>query len=279
MTTHYELRQLTVDDAPGGVVLAKSVGWHQDVNNWEQMIRWAGEGALGITCGDQLVASSFALEYSRTLAWIGLVITHSEHQQRGLARRIMAATLDHLRARQIESIMLDASGMGFPIYEKLGFQTLYKVEVWEGDIANPPAVSSAQPLTESDIPAVIALDAQNMGVVRPQVIQARANTAWVDKQSGEVDGYLLARVVDHSVQVGPWYHRLKEGAEHLLQTAMARFNGYAVRFNIPETNLHAKAMVERYGLRQGRYCTRMILEGTPPGQMDRQYSCNSFATG
>src|SRR4051794_1110673 len=112
-----QLRQITPDDIERGVALTQSIGWGHDTDTWQQLIRWCGEGSLGIFAGDQLVASTFALEYSPALAWIGVVVTHPAYQKRGLARRLMTAAIEMLKAHGVNCIMLDATDLGRPLYE------------------------------------------------------------------------------------------------------------------------------------------------------------------
>ncbi|MBL8162676.1 MAG: hypothetical protein JNJ61_11870, partial [Anaerolineae bacterium] len=70
-----QLRRLQPSDAEGGCALVASVGWEQDLTNWKQFIRWGGEGAFGLFDGEQLVASTIAIQYSTELAWIAAVVT------------------------------------------------------------------------------------------------------------------------------------------------------------------------------------------------------------
>lgn len=54
-------------------------------------------------------------------AWIVNVFTHPEHRRHGLARRLMNALHGWCREQGIERTALNATSVGQPIYESLGY--------------------------------------------------------------------------------------------------------------------------------------------------------------
>jgi GNAT superfamily N-acetyltransferase len=56
------------------------------------------------------------------LAFVYNVYTEPAHRGRGLARKVMAAIHDFCRAEGIGSIALNASTVGRPLYESLGYR-------------------------------------------------------------------------------------------------------------------------------------------------------------
>lgn len=59
------------------------------------------------------------------------VATHPEHRGLGLATRLMAAALADARERGLATASLQASAMGRPVYERLGFSPHFKLEMHE----------------------------------------------------------------------------------------------------------------------------------------------------
>jgi GNAT superfamily N-acetyltransferase len=279
--TKTEVRQMTAEDAARGAVLTQQIGWSQNQDNWARLIEWAGPGSLCIADGDQLIATAIAIYYSPAVSWIGVVITHPDHQRQGLARKMMIAAIDYLRGRGAQCIMLDASKMGYPLYDSMGFRSLYKVEIYQGDAPLIVGSDGTREMTEADIPAVIQRDGQLFGVERPTVIRtlAQPSESWVSGNADNIQGYLLMKHSRHGANIGPWYHDTAAGAEALLRRAFAGINGQGARLYIPEMNAPAKAIAAKYGLIYDRYCTRMVLGDEPPGQMMQQYSVASLATG
>jgi len=279
------LRRLRLEDAPRAAALANSVGWPHTVQDWERLITWGGRGSFCIVQGDTLLATAISTGYGKDRAWIGVVITHPDHRRRGLGRRVTQAAIDYAQEQGVRCILLDASDMGRPVYERMGFRALYSIEVWEGR-ASTYLGPQARPLREADLPAVIALDAQAFGVARGRIItrlvQDFPHYAWVDEENGRVAGFILAQLRGNdTAHIGPWVHRSFWGAERLLRTALGRLQGRQVRVDIPDRNAQATVFAHNHNLRYTRCCTRMIYgAGEPPQEnLEMYFGVASPATG
>lgn len=60
-----------------------------------------------------------------------LVATVPEYRGRGLARRLMSVALEEARERGCETSTLQASPMGYPVYERLGYETACRLHLYE----------------------------------------------------------------------------------------------------------------------------------------------------
>ena len=214
------LRRLRLADAPRCHALTQAVGWGTSLADWERVLRWGGRGCFALEQDGHLIATTTTTSYGRDRAWIGMVITHPDHRGRGYARQLMQMALDYLAARGIRHILLDASEMGRPLYEKLGFKVMYGVEVWTGR-ASSYLGPRARPLRAADLPAVIALDADVFGVARERILRRVVadlpHLAWVDDENGQITGFLLGTDDPDRITLGPWTARSPWSAEKLLQ--------------------------------------------------------------
>ena len=70
----------------------------------------------------QLAATTTLLCYGQRLAWIGMVLTRLEFQRRGFAKKLFGEALKRADEMEIETIKLDATKQGQPIYEQFGFR-------------------------------------------------------------------------------------------------------------------------------------------------------------
>jgi GNAT superfamily N-acetyltransferase len=59
------------------------------------------------------------------------VATLPDHRGRGLARRLMGRALNDARERGLTVSSLQATKMGYPIYERLGYEPMCALEMWE----------------------------------------------------------------------------------------------------------------------------------------------------
>lgn len=288
------MRRLTEDDAAACVALCQAVGWiRHDLSSWIKRIRLAGEGSFGLFVDERLVGTALGLAYDQSIAWVGVVVTHPDFQRRGYSTRLMETVLDYLKKQGVQCIMLDATPQGRPVYERVGFHPLYRVEVWQG-IATPhhdpnrPAVP-VHPGSADDLPAIIALDAGIFGTPRPKLITEQFDDfpelAWVSYSGDQLEGFLLANWSaspdgEKFAHVGPWYHSDPAGAEALLVAALHALAGLAIRFDVPEQNEAAKKILAKHGFEHLRSVTRMVYgDAVPPGRMSQQYSVSSVGTG
>jgi len=282
-----QVRPLTLADAARAAELAKAIGWTQSKSDWERAIRIGEEGAVGIDQNGELAAVGVTTMYSQQRAWVGRVITHPDYQRRGHAKRIMEALMEIMDERGIREILLDASEFGQPLYEQLGFRPLYRIEGWSGDVQVEPQ-KQARLIEESDIPAVVNLDAAVFGAARPQVIGALLDslpgTGWVDENpsGNRLSGFILVILKEGPyARIGPWVHNSPQGAERLFRTAVTALGAEQVRIDIPEQNISAKAIAYESNLRPQRQCVRMIYGDVEPAEIrvEDTYGIASFTWG
>lgn len=124
------LRQLLAGDVPAAMQLSTEAGWNQTADDWRLLMELAPETCLGIEVNGELASTATLLCYGRRLAWIGMVLTRTIFRGQGYARRLLMETLTLADQKQIESVKLDATDQGQPLYEKLGFRPEQPVERW-----------------------------------------------------------------------------------------------------------------------------------------------------
>jgi GNAT superfamily N-acetyltransferase len=124
------MRKLTASDICSAVELSTEAGWNQTAEDWRALIELTPEGCLAIEIDGELASTTTVLCYGQQLAWIGMVLTRMRYRGRGFARRLMTEALGVADSRNIETVRLDATEHGRPLYEKLGFRCEQAVERW-----------------------------------------------------------------------------------------------------------------------------------------------------
>ena len=153
------LRLLRPDDLQGAMELSRLAGWNQTIDDWQMLLRLEPEGCFAIELDNRIVATTTLLCYGTKLAWIGMVLTRPEYRRRGLARRLMEAALGRAAALKIESVKLDATSDGRPLYENLGFKTEQIIERWFRDATAENASGTTTVLSTTPLPLEIDIDA------------------------------------------------------------------------------------------------------------------------
>ena len=142
-----------------------------------------------------------------------MVLVDEAVRGRGIGTRLVEHAVTHLRRRSIPTLRLDATSLGRPVYEKLGFEPEYEVARWEGTLpaatTDPPLARSGiesegaardsrmVPLTADQLPAVAKLDRQVTGTDRQRLIRhlssGRRRQTWVVTVGETTAGYAMLR--------------------------------------------------------------------------------------
>ena len=110
--------------------IVEQAGWNQTAEDWRMLIDLAPESCLAIEMDSELAATTTLLCYGTRLAWVGMVLTKIKFRGQGLARRLLSEALKLAGQMNIETVKLDATDQGRPLYEKLGFRCEQPVERW-----------------------------------------------------------------------------------------------------------------------------------------------------
>ena len=112
-------------EAAAAVALSAEAGWNQVEEDWRFMLA-AGIGFAGRDRADgRLVGSALVLPLGPALAWIGMVLVAATHRRLGLGTALFGRCLDAC-AEQGLLAGLDATELGRPVYERLGFGRLLR---------------------------------------------------------------------------------------------------------------------------------------------------------
>ena len=250
---------------PRALALSQAVGWNQTPADWTLVIEMNPAGCFAIEVEGAIVATTSTIRYGTTLAWIGMVLTHPEFRGRGYARTLMEQALDHLRG--VQTIKLDATEMGAPLYKKIGFADECAIERWIR-----PAQPSASAAAGDYVPQ-LDLDRQAFGADRSALLHRLASVGQagslqrvgnplgrVETQEGPIanrpqDAILphMAFAMGRANRFGPCVSRSKESAEKLAQWFLARHPNEELLWDLfPENNV-AKSL----GFEFSRRLTRM----------------------
>ena len=130
----------------------------------------APTNCFAIEADGRLVSTTTLLCYSQRLAWIGMVLTRANYRGRGFARRLLATALDRADSLGIETVKLDATDEGKPIYEKFGFKAEQPVERWSRPGSDRPSESRRSRWSSLLSPHLRELDFQAFGTDRSNIL-------------------------------------------------------------------------------------------------------------
>lgn len=273
------LRQFLDDDVDLVIQLKEQAGWNQTVADLLRFRRLSPEGSFIATWEAQSVGCVMVFEFG-SVAWIAMMLVDAAYRGRGIGRALMGRALEHADARGIPTVRLDATPLGRPLYEKLGFLPQFQV----GRFAGSPATPAESPLPENNhssgvlLPAVeehyeeiIDLDQEVTHTDRRSLLlslfEEQPDEVRVMVHDRRVIGYVTSRPGTNARQVGPCIAEALCGPR-LLADRLVHHAGQSVFVDVPLDNLAAASLAESYGLSIQRTLTRMsrgapVLEDVP----------------
>lgn len=247
--------------------LSSEAGWNQTAEDWRMLLELAPEGCFGIDADHQLVATATLISYGRDLAWIGMVLTDSNYRRRGFARKLLQHTIDRADELRVESLKLDATDQGRPLYEKLGFRIEQPVERWwrAGGGGIEDSGGAVDSLSLEDDQAAFGAD-------RSQLIGKLQRRGRV---CAEADGFCLSRPGRRANYIGPLVSRTANAARHFVEQC----SGGESYWDILPRNSGALDVATGLGFTPQRKLLRMVRGRDLRGREEWIYGIAGFELG
>jgi GNAT superfamily N-acetyltransferase len=181
MTT-FEIRDMTAADIDD-VGESTSAGGFGDRREFFRMSVGLGDSHPVVAVADGRIVGTGVGAVHGSVGWIGVVFVVPEFRCRGLGRAITEAVCNGLEGAGCRSLVLVATEMGRPVYDRLGFreQSLYHMFSGEPEAAGPlpPAGSVVRQVRPADIDAIGDLDSRATGEDRLPLIRTFTGTGWL----------------------------------------------------------------------------------------------------
>ena len=190
-----------------------------------------------------------------------------EARRNGLGRALTEAAIARLHQRGAGTILLFATDMGRPLYERLGFVIEGAATAWRGTAGAIPTGVQIRRLREDDRGAVSELDREATGEDRSNLLDALHPLAGVAAdRSGTLAGWAAKAPYGAGIAICAG----DDEAGVALMAAAA--NGPApATLVIPDANAAAMANLRRWGFRAANAGERMRLGPPVAWQPARQF--------
>lgn len=271
------IRQMQPPDIPAAMRLKEAAGWNQTEQDWANVLALEPEGCWVEEQQGEVVASTTAVCYGSELAWIGMVLVAPAFRGRGLARGLMEHCLSWLEGRGVGQVKLDATDLGRPLYEKLGFREERAIERW--GIASK---STARSAGGCELPAakIAALDGESFGADRTRLIE-RLLEAFAGHGAWEPEGFCLGRPGSNAYFIGPCAASSADAARRLVCRAMAEARAQSFFWDLCSDVPSAVELARELGFERRRALARMALrrETALAGRPERVFAAAGFEYG
>jgi predicted N-acetyltransferase YhbS len=259
------IRVMSAADIPAGMRLKAQAGWNQLEADWCRFLDMQPDGCFIADLDDKPVGTTVACIFG-PIAWIAMVLVDAEVRGQGIGKALMQHALAFLDRKGVQTVRLDATPLGQPLYEKLGFKVEYTLARHEGtlraavDISfadSPQRVTSAQQPDSEDI---FRLDESVSHTDRrsflTRLFRERPEDVRIVRQDGKMVGYRAVRAGANALHIGPCMAALFAGPL-LLADAWLRHTGQRVFIDIPVQNQTATHLAQKMGLTVQRQLVRM----------------------
>ena len=266
------IRLLNSGDLASALELSIAAGWNQTVDDWRLLLSSPQAHCFAIEIDGQVVSTTTLICYGQQLAWIGMVLTKPEYRGRGFARRLFAHTLEHAASIGIQTLKLDATDQGRPLYEGFGFQAEQVVERWArpGDSAAYSHKSSSR-LNEE----LQRFDNQAFGADRSLVLEQLANRGDLVAAS---DAFCFTRAGRVTSYLGPCVASDPYRARALIRESVGA-SGTGWSWDLLSENAAAVDLARELGFTRKRVLTRMSRGKALRGRDAMIYAIAGFELG
>jgi len=266
-------RELTIADVPGAMALSTEAGWNQTADDWRMLIDLSPQGCLAIEIDGEIASTATLTCYGTRLAWVGMVLTRIKHRGRGYAMRLLKETLQRADEFGIESVKLDATDLGQPLYEKLGFRAEEPVERWWRAGHDKATTTST---ARSPAPNWQSADQHAFGVDRAALLEklARRNAVLTINNS-----YLLTRAGREISYLGPSICNSPETARKLMERALQNPSPGGWFWDLMLDNKPVVSLAQDLGFASKRHLLRMVRGKDVRGNEGAIYALAGFELG
>lgn len=235
-----------LDHAGFGPHVARLLDWPRASTNGEILV---AEGSRGRLLGGACCASF------GSSGWIGALGVLPRARRRGVGRELCEEAVEWLRVRGAHSVLLYATDMGRPVYERVGFAAEAAARAYRG---SPPAGGDdpqLRALRADDRPALLALDRAATGEDRRAVMDMLpALVGLALERDGELAGFAL-----HTPWgAGPAVVAVDADAGERVLRGLAR-EAQPLTITVPDDNPTAGRLLGAWGFRVVNVALRMRL--------------------
>jgi GNAT superfamily N-acetyltransferase len=268
------IRLFTAADQELGLRLSRQAGWNQTAADWRRVFDLEPDGGFVAEWDGTPVGTAMTTRFG-DVAWLSMVLVDQSMRRRGVGTALVEHALGELDHRGVLTIRLDATSLGQPLYERLGFVEQFRLARCAGVLPPAVPVDGVESAAPSCWEQLAAFDRSVTRTERRRLLlrlldeqPESARCAWRD---GRIAGYLVSRPGAEAVQIGPCCADPNAG-ERLFRDAWRRLGGQRVYIDVPIGNAPAMRVIEATGLAVQRPFVRMVRGPRVHEDLDRLWA-------
>lgn len=260
------LRAMIKADIPGGMRLKEIAGWNQTAHDWQRFLTASPNGCFVAEVDTRVVGTVATISYEDKFAWVGMVLVDPEHRGQGIGTRLLERAIEFLDAAKISTVKLDATPLGKPLYEKLGFATEYEIERLiltrsSAYISKSRSGGSKRRATSMQLEKILACDRKHFGADRSSLLVSLHDQAseftLTAEQNGNLKAYMFGRKGSFADHLGPWVAEDTEASRQLVASFLQQSSRETLVADCLKSTAVAGDLLREHGFSYSRPLTRM----------------------
>ena len=276
----YQVRIASRADVERIVQWAADEGWNPGLDDSAAFHLADPLGFFMGWLGGEPIAAISVVRYDSDFGFLGLYIVRPQLRGRGLG---LALWREALARRPAKRIGLDGVVAQQANYKRSGFRFAYRNIRYGGMVhADSPQESLAE---AREIPFAMVADYDRLHFPAPRPaflsfwLAPSRGAALAVLENGRMGGLGAIRACREGFKIGPLFAQSERVADTLFRGLCARAAGARIYFDVPETNVPARRLAERYGLSPVFETARMYTGGAPDIALDRVFGVTTFELG
>ena len=260
------LRTMTAEDIPEGMRLKNLAGWNQTEPDWRRFLEASRDGCFAAEVDGRVRGTAATICYQGRFAWIGMVLVDPDYRGHGIGTQLLERCIEYLDVLPVTCIKLDATPLGKPIYERLGFRSEYELERWtlkRGFEGSPrDQMDSDEPMPAPLLEHVLKADREAFGADRSELLRSVNRDeplfTYALWNAGGMEGYAFGRHGSFADHLGPWIAKDEATGQRILDRFLAQTSREAVVTDCSQANPFPKRILRARGFEYSRPLTRMF---------------------
>jgi len=263
------IREMRPADLEALMQIKNAENWNQTEEDWLFLIKNNPKFCLVAESENKLIGTVTAMKYQQKLAWIGMMLVAKKYRGLGVSKILLNTIIKRLD--KCDSIKLDATPAGVPVYKKLGFIAEYDiqrmvcsglpVEIMDQEDTGAFEISN---ILAGDISKLMPLDKMIFGVQRSELfyylLNNKKDIGFQIKLGNHLKGFVFGRKGSNHLQVGPLLADSVQSAKWLLNCVLNSVRGKSLMVDVLSDQQEFKEWLLFKKFKYERSFTRMYLK-------------------
>ncbi len=197
----------TPEDIPFGKLLTDEAKWCRTRSTWEAILMAEPRGMFKATVNGEDVGTGGVVTFGRSVAWVHSVIVKKEFRNLGIGSRLTLRCMQYAKELRIPTVKLDATPHGLGLYKRLGFVEEFESTRFKRNGVVTNLKTGGTRVRPGVLDDVCAFDRKMTGLSRKKVLTAvfqnNRGLAFLSRDSGRINGFILADQAEGRVEIGP----------------------------------------------------------------------------